>query len=150
MHYLVKFRVTDAGKLEDAYVTPEGDRGWAILEAENEEALRGSLKDREIEEIQPLLPAKEYAAVAGAQREVEDSKRRFVDDPAGALHEARQSVGRAMEARGYSRQGDDASSSRREVVEEYERTNVRESGSLEEQRSAFSKLSELLERIIRT
>lgn len=154
MHYLTKFKVTDAEKLEDAYVTPEGDYGWAIIEAESEEALRNSLRDREIEEVQPLLPAREYAAIAGARREVEDSKRRFVDDPAGALREARQSVSRAMEARGYSNSSGERSnaeepSSRREVREEYERTDVGESGSLEDQRSAFGKLSGLLERISR-
>lgn len=150
MHYLARFKVTDAENLEDAYVSPEGDRGWAILEVESEEALRGSLQDREIEEIQPLLPAREYAAVARARREVEDSKRRFVDDPAGALREARQSVGRAMEARGYSESGREESPPRRELAEEYERTDVGESGSLEDQRSAFSKLSGLLERLTHT
>lgn len=99
-----------------------------------------------------MLPAREYVAISRARSDLEDSKKRFVDDPAGALQGARRSVVLAMEARGYSNSGNgegEPSRSRRELEEEYERTDVGESGNLEEQREAFGRLSNLLERLAR-
>jgi|SRR5215207_5837262 len=152
MHYLARFKVDKPANWDNAYLAPEGDRGWTILEAENEETLRSALEDREVEEIQPLLPAREFVAIDEARNDFENSKRRFVDDPSGALQEARQAVGRAMEARGYpsSENADQASKSRREVLEEYEHTDVGETGNLEDQRGAFDRLSELLGRLPHT
>lgn len=150
MHYLAKFKVEKPTNWDNVYLAPEGDRGWEILEAENEEAARGALEDREVEELQPLIPARAYVAISEARTQIEDSKKRFVDDPSGALQEARQSVGKAMEARGYSGSDGETSESRRELAEEYQRTDVGESGNLEDQRGAFDRLSKILERLTRT
>lgn len=174
MHYLVKFKVEEVEDWSNFYIAPEGDRGWSIIEAESEEALRSDLeegkeveegresegsgetgegreaeKSREIEEVQPLLPAHEYVAISKAREELDASKRRFVDDPSGALQEAREAVGQAMEACGYSRNGgsESSSESRSEVMEEYEKTNVGESSDLEEMREAFDQLSRTLQRL---
>ena len=69
---------------------------------EGEESLRRDLLEgQEAEETQPVLPAQEYVAVQRAHEDLENSKARFVDDPSGALAEARRSVGQALEARGY-------------------------------------------------
>jgi hypothetical protein len=105
MYYLVRFRVQrasdveDVADREDVYVSPEGDQGWTILEVENEEDLRRTVEGQDVEEAQPVLLAREYVAISRARRELEDSKARFVDDPSGALEEARQAVSWALEAR---------------------------------------------------
>jgi len=107
VYYLVRFKVhqpadvEDVADREDVYVAPEGDRGWTVLEVEDEEDLRRTVEGQDVEEVQPVLLAREYVAISSARRELEDSKARFVDDPSGALEEARQAVGRALEARGY-------------------------------------------------
>ncbi len=160
MHYLVRL---DAERLlgdedvvdrDDVYIAPEGDRGWAIFDADDEETLRQDLQreGQEVEEVQPLLTAREYVAVLRARGDLEDSKTRFVDDPSGALAEAHQAVGRAMEALGYPppERADEASRSRQEVLREYQSTSAGESGSLEDMRGAFSRLSDLLDRLSRT
>jgi hypothetical protein len=93
MHYLVRFRterladVESVASQEGVYISPEGEQGWAIREAEGEESLRQDLEGQEVEEVQPMLPGREYLAVRNARRELEDLKPRFVDDPPGALAE---------------------------------------------------------------
>ena len=158
MYYLVRFRVQqpsdveDVADREDVYVAPEGDRGWTVLEVEDEEDLRRTVEGQDVEEVQPVLLAREYVAISRARRELEDSKARFVDDPSGALEDARQAVGRALEARGYpsSERENEASGSRQEVLREYEATDTEGSGSLEDKRSAFNRLSDLLARMAHT
>jgi len=158
MYYLVRFRVQrssdveDVADREDVYVSPEGDQGWTILEVEDEEDLRRTVEGQDVEEVQPVLLAREYVAISRARRELEDSKARFVDDPSGALEEARQAVGRALEARGYptSERADEASGTRQEVLKEYQSTDTGGSGSLEDTRGAFNRLSDVLDRVART
>ncbi len=159
MHYLVKFKAKQLESVEriadrdDVYIAPEGDWGWTILEAEDEESLRQDfLEDQEAEEVQPVLPAREYMAILGAREHLEDSKARFVDDPSEALAEARRAVGRALEARGYPppERANEALESRQEVLREYQDTDTGDSGSLEDMRSAINRLSDLLDRLART
>ena len=158
MHYLVRFRTEKLADVEYVagqewvYFSPEGDLGWAIREAEDEESLRQDLEGQEVEEVQPMLPGREYLAVRNARRELEDLKPRFVDDPSGALAEARRSVGRVMEARGYPppERANDASRSRREVIREYQETDTSDSGTLEDKRNSFNRLSTLLDQLTRT
>jgi hypothetical protein len=158
MHYLVRFRTERLADMdyvagqERVYISPEGDQGWAIREAEDEESLRRDLEGQEVEEVQPMLPGREYLAVRNARRELEDLKPRFVDDPSGALAEARRSVGRVMEARGYPppERANEASRSRQQVIREYQDTNTSDSGTLEDKRNSFNRLSALLDRLTRT
>ena len=158
MYYLVRFKVgqpadvEDVTDREDVYVSPEGDRGWTVLEVEDEEDLRRTVEDQDVEEVQPVLLAREYVAISRARSELEDSKARFVDDPSGALEEARWAVGRALEARGYPppERMNEASGSRQEVLREYQATGTGGSGSLEDTRDAFSRLADLLDRAART
>jgi hypothetical protein len=152
MHYIVEFKTEHPESWDDTYLNPEGTRGWVILEAEDEEALRRDLAGREIEGIQPVLPAREYAAISDARTDVENAKARFVDDPSGALAEARRSVGMALEARGYPppERAEEAPGSRQEILREYQSTAVDDSDNVEEMRSAFNRLSDLLERMVRT
>jgi hypothetical protein len=152
MHYIVEFRTERPEDWDDTYLNPEGTRGWAILEAEDEEALRRNLADREIEGIQPVLPAREYTAILGARTDLEKAKAHFVDDPSGALSDARRSVGRALEARGYPppERTDEAPRPRQEILREYQSIDVYDPNNLEEMRSAFNRLSDVLERVIRT
>lgn len=158
MHYLVKFDMHQLRDMEevadrdDVYISPEGDRGWTILEAEDEETLRRTLEGQGAEEFQPVLPAREYTAILSARSDLEDSKTRFVDDPSGAVTEARRSVGRAMEARGYPppERANEAPGSRQEVLREYQDTDPGDSGSLEDMRDALNRLSHLLDRLTRT
>ena len=158
MHYLVRFRTERLADMdyvagqEGVYISPEGDQGWAIREAEGEEFLRRDLEGQEVEEVQPMLPGREYLAVRNARRELEDLKPRFVDDPSGALAEARRSVGRVMEARGYPppERANEASKSRREVIREYQETDTSDSGTLEDKRNSFNRLSTLLDQLTRT
>lgn len=156
MHYLVEFKMEQLAMNEvedrdEVYISPEGDRAWAFVEAEDEESLRRGLEDREVEEIQPVVPARGYAAITRAREDLESSKTRFVDDPSGALAEARRSVGQAMEARGYppSDRAEDAPQSRQEVLREYQDTDTGESGNLEDIRGAFDRLSNVLDRLTR-
>jgi len=158
MHYLVRFRTERLADMdyvagqEGVYISPEGDQGWAIREAEGEEFLRRDLEGQEVEEVQPMLPGREYLAIRDARSELEDLKPRFVDDPSGALAEARRSVGRALEARGYlpSERANEAAGSRQEVIREYQDTNTSDFGSLEDKRNSFNRLSALLERLTHT
>jgi hypothetical protein len=152
MHYIVEFKTEHPESWDDTYLNPEGTRGWAILEAEDEEALRRDLASREVEGIQPVLPAREYAVISEARMDLENSKARFVDDPSGALADARRSVGRALEARGYPppERADEAPRSRQEILREYQSTDVDDPNNLEEMRSAFNRLSDVLERVVRT
>jgi hypothetical protein len=75
-----------------------------------------------------------------------------VDDPLGALAEARRSVGRALEARGYllSERADETQGSRQEVIREYQSTDTSDSRTLEDKRNSFNRLSALLDRLART
>ncbi len=93
-----------------------------------------------------MLPAHEYAAILEARKDVENSKSRFVDDPSEALAEARRAVGQALEARGYPppERANEATRSRQEVLREYQATDTGSSGSLEDMRSAFDRLSNVL------
>jgi hypothetical protein len=158
MHYLVRFRterladVESVAGQEGVYISPEGEQGWAIREAEGEESLRRDLEDQEVEEVQPILPGREYLAVRNARRELEDLKPRFVDDPPGALAEARRSVGRVLEARGYPppERANEAPGSRQEVIREYQSTDTGDSGTLEDKRNSFLRLSALLDRLANT
>jgi hypothetical protein len=158
MLYLVKFRmqqmadIEDVGDRDDVYISPEGDRGWTIIEVEDEEDLRRTVGGQEVEEAQQVLLPREYLAIGRARRELEDSKSRFVDDPPGALATAREAVGRALEARGYPSPGraNEASQSRQEVLREYQDTDTGHSENLEDTRSAFNRLSDLLDRVART
>lgn len=155
MRYLVKFSthgLSDVDGLADregVYLSPEGDAGWAILEEEDEESLRSNL-GAEAEEIQPLLSIREYVAVRDARNDLEEAKGRFVDDPSGALQEARRSVGRALEARGYPSpdRAEDAPQARREILQEYRKTDP-DGADVDDMREAFSRLSDLLERSAR-
>jgi hypothetical protein len=76
MHYLVRFRterladVESVAGQEGVYISPEGEQGWAIREAEGEESLRRDLEGQEVEEVQPMLPGREYLAVRNARREL--------------------------------------------------------------------------------
>ena len=144
--------VEDVADREDVYVAPEGDRGWTVLEVEDEEDLRRTVEGQEVEEVQPVLLAREYVAISRARRELEESKAGFVDDPSGALEKARQAVGRALEARGYPpvERANEAPGSRQEVLREYEASATEGSGSLEDTRGAFNRLSDVLDRIART
>ena len=160
MHYLVKFRTEQLTNIENeadqdgVYIAPEGDRGWAILEEGKESSHHNILEAlrQEAEEVQPVLPGREYVAIVGARKDLENAKARFVDDPSGALAEARRAVGRALEARGYlsPENTDQASSSHQEVLQEYRSTDVGGSGNTEEMREAFDRLSDILERLTRT
>ena len=159
MRYLVKFKTEQLPNMEyvadrdDVYIASERDRGWAILEAEDEESLRQDLLEgQEAEEVQPVLPAREYVAIRRACEELENSKARFVDDPSGALAEARRSVGQALEARGYPppERANEAPRPRQEILREYQSTDTGDSGSLEDMRGAFERLSGLLDRLVRT
>jgi hypothetical protein len=156
MHYLVRFETEQLAMEEvedrhDVYFAPEGDRAWAILEARDEETLRQNLEGQGVEEVQHMLPAREYVAILGARRDLEESKTRFVDDPSGALAEARKAVGRALEARGYpsSERADEAPGSRQEILRDYQSTDTEDSGNLEDVRGSFNRLSDLLDRIAR-
>ena len=159
MHYLVKFRTDHLKNMEyvadrgEAYVSPEGDRGWAILKAEDEETLRRDLlEDQEAEEVRSVVPVREYVAIQRAREDLENAKARFVDDPSGALAEARRSIGQALEARGYPppERATEAPQSRQEILREYQNTDMGDSGDLEDIRDAFSRLSDLLGRLTRT
>ena len=152
MHYIVEFKTEHPEGWDATYLTPDGTRGWTILEAEDEEALRQNLAGREIEGMQPVLPAREYAAISEARTDLESSKARFVDDPSGALAEARRSVGRALDARGYPppEHADEAPRARQEILREYQSTDVDNPNNLQEMRSAFNRLSEILERVPHT
>ena len=158
MHYLVRFRterladVESVAGQEGVYISPEGEQGWVIREAEGEESLRRDLEGQEVEEVQPILPGREYLAVHNARKELEDLKPRFVDDPSGALAEARKSVGRVLEARGYPppERANEASESRQEVIREYQSTDTGDSGTLEDERDSFLGLSALLDRLAHT
>jgi hypothetical protein len=158
VYYLVRFKVRqpadveDVADREDVYVAPEGDRGWTVLEVEDEEDLRRTVEGQDVEEVQPVLLAREYIAISRARRELEESKARFVDDPSGALEDARQAVGRALEARGYpsSERVNETSGSRQEVLREYQAIDMGGSGSLEDTRGAFNRLSDVLDRVART
>ena len=159
MRYLVQFKTEQLTSLEyvedrdDVYVSPEGDRGWAILEAEDEESLRQDLlQGQEVEEARPVLLAREYVAIQKAREDLQNSKARFVDDPSGALAQARRSVGQALEARGYPppERANEAPRSRQEVLQEYQSTDAGDSGNLEDMRGAFDRLSGLLDRLART
>ncbi len=156
MRYLVDFRtegpedVEFVAERDNVYFSPEGGRGWAILEADDEESLRRSLGGR-ADEVQLVLPASEYRVIHEARRELEDSKARFVDDPAGAISDARRSVGRVMEERGYSppEREEEAPGCRREILKDYRDTDRGGSEDLEDQRDAFNRLSGILDRIAR-
>jgi hypothetical protein len=158
MLYLVKFRmqqtadIEDVGDRDDVYIAPEGDRGWTVIEVEDEEDLRRTVAGQEVEETQMVLLPREYLAIGRARMELEDSKARFVDDPSGALAAAREAVGRALEARGYPSpdRANEASRSRQEVLREYQETDTGHSENLEDTRSAFDRLSDLLDRVART
>lgn len=157
MHYLVRLRMDRHESTErfrdqtDVFLSPEGNRGWMILEAEDEEALHRQLEGIEVEESEPVLPVSEYAAISEARKSLEETKARFVDDPDGALAEARRQVGFALEKRGYPppERAADASRYRRDILRDYERTETGESASVEEKRKAFNTLSELLDRSAR-
>lgn len=156
MHYLVNFMTESPDDVEavadrsDVYFSPEGDRGWMVLEADDEESVRRDLEGRE-EDIHPILPAGEYKAIHEARRELEDTKARFVDDPSGALSDARAAVNRVMEKRGYPppEREDEAPARRREILRDYRDTGRSESEGLEDQREAFNRLSEILDRVAR-
>ena len=159
MRYLIKFKTEQLTNMEhiadrdDVYITPEGGHGWAILEAEGVESLRRDLLEgQEAEEVQSVLTAQEYVAVQRAHEDLENCKARFVDDPSGALAEARRSVGQALEARGYPppERANEAPRSRQEILQEYQSTDVGGSRDLEDMRGAFDRLSGLLDRLIRT
>ena len=158
MHYLVKFKTEQSEIMEriasrdNLYVVPEGDWGWAILEVGDEQALRQDLEGQEAEEVQPVLPIGEYLAILGAREYLNDSKAHFLDDPSGALAEARQAVGQALEARGYPppERASEAPQARQEILREYQDTNIEDSGSLEDVRDAFNRLSDLLNRLAHT
>jgi hypothetical protein len=157
MHYLVEFKMEQLAMEEvedrdDVYVSPEGDRAWTFIEAEDEESLRRGLEDQGVEDVRPVLPARGYAAISKARQDLESAKTRFVDDPSGALEEARRSVGQAIEARGYpspDRAGA-ASQLRREVLQEYQETDTGNSGNLEDVRNSFNRLSDVLDHLTRT
>jgi hypothetical protein len=73
MHYLVRFETEQLAMEEvedrqDVYFAPEGDRAWAILEARDEESLRKNLEGQGIEEVQPMLLAREHMVIVGARR----------------------------------------------------------------------------------
>lgn len=155
MRYLVNFSlesVSDVGSLSErdgVYLSPDGDVGWAILDEDGEDSIGNSL-GVEPREVRPLLSAREYVAVRDAREELEQAKGRFVDDPSGALQDARRSVGRALEARGYPApdRAEEATGSRREILQEYQRTDP-DGADEESMREAFSNLSNLLERSAR-
>jgi hypothetical protein len=75
-----------------------------------------------------------------------------VDDPPGALAEARRSVGRVLEARGYPppERANEAPGTRQEVIREYQSTDTGDSGTLEDKRNSFLRLSALLDRLAHT
>jgi hypothetical protein len=159
MRYLIKFKTEQLASLDhvadrdDVYISPEGDRGWAILEAEDEESLRRDLlQGQQVEETQSVLSAREYVAIQKAREGLQNSKTRFVDDPSGALAEARRSVGEALEARGYPppERANEAPRSRQEVIQEYRDTDAGDSGNLDDMRGAFDRLSGVLDRLART
>jgi len=158
VYYLVRFKVRqpadveDVADREDVYVAPEGDRGWTVLEVEDEEDLRRTVEGQDVEEVQPVLLAREYVAISRARRELEASKAGFVDDPSGALEKARQAVGRALETRGYPpvERANEAPGSRQEILREYQATDPGSSEGLEDTRDAFNRLSDLLDRMTRT
>jgi hypothetical protein len=158
VYYLVRFKVRqpadveDVADREDVFVSPEGDRAWTVLEVEDEEDLRRTVEGQDVEEVQPVLLAREYMAISRARRDLEESKARFVDDPSGALEEARRAVGQALEAQGYPPQerANEAPGSRQEVLREYQATATGSSESLEDTRDAFNRLTDLLDRLART
>ena len=135
---------------EGVCISPEGEQGWAIWEGE--ESLHRDLEGQEVEEVQPILPGRDYLAVRNARRELEDLKPRFVDDPPGALAEARRSVGRVLEVRGYPppERANEAPGSRQEVIREYQSTDTGDSGTLKDRRNSFLRLSALLDRLAHT
>jgi hypothetical protein len=153
MYYLVELRVSRPESAEraaqrgDVYLSPEGNRGWILARADNEEALRRSLQNHEVEEVRPVLPAREYVEMQRARQELEQSKSRFVDDPTGALAEARHSVLKVIEGRGY---GAPERTDGQEILREYDATEIGEGASLEERREAFGRLERLLDRLSRT
>lgn len=157
MHYLVKVKmdkdesVERLGDRADVFLTPEGDQGWAIIEAEDEEAIRRELEGLEVERSEPVLPVSEYAAIREARKNIEETKARFVDDPSGALDEARRQVGFALEKRGYPspEHAQDAYRHRQDILREYQRIEASDSASVEEKREAFNALSDLLDRSAR-
>ena len=158
MRYLVKFNTEQLTSIEyvadqeGVYISPEGDLGWAILEAEDEYSLRRDLlQGQEVEEAQPVLPGREYVAITRAREDLENSKARFVDDPPGALAEARKSVGQALEARGYPppERANEAPRSQQEILREYQETDAGDPGSLEDMRDVLNSLSGLLDRLTR-
>lgn len=155
MRYLVRFSTRDLSELdslagrEGVYLSPDGEAGWAVLEEESEDSLRGNL-GVEAEEVQPLLSAREYLAVRDARARLEEAKGRFVDDPSGALQDARRSMGQALEARGYPPpdRAEEAPQARREILREYSETEP-DGTDVSDMRESFSRLSELLERSAR-
>jgi hypothetical protein len=159
MHYLVRLKAEelvrdeDVADRDDVYLSPEGDRGWAIFDADDEESLRQDLlqEGQEVEEVQPLLTAREYMAVLKAREDLESSKARFVDEPSEALSEGHRAVGRALEALGYPppERADEAPQSRQEILREYQDVDTGELGSLEDMRGSFGRLSDLLDRLVR-
>jgi hypothetical protein len=46
------------------------------------------LEGQEAEEVQPVVPVREYMTIRGTREDLENAKARFVDDPSGALAEA--------------------------------------------------------------
>ena len=92
------------------------------------------------------------AADCGCPQGVGGIQGTFVDDPSGALEEARPAVGQALEARGYPppERADEAPESRREILREYQATGTEGSESLEDTRGAFNRLTDLLDRLART
>ena len=80
MHYLVRFRtefladVESVADQEGVYISPEGEQGWSIREAEDEESLRRDLEGQEVEEVQPILPGREYLAVRDARRDEQERR----------------------------------------------------------------------------
>src|SRR5215212_3598066 len=137
MHYVVKLEMDRPESTErldergDVFLTPDGEQGWAILEAEDEDSVRWELEGHKVEEVQPVLPVKEYAAIREARENIEEVKARFVDDPSGE-------------------RADGASRHRQVILREYHRTQTSESASVEEKREAFNAFSDLLDRSART
>ena len=46
------------------------------------------LEGQESEEVQSVVPVREYVTIRGTREDLENAKARFVDDPSGALAEA--------------------------------------------------------------
>jgi len=96
--------------------------------------------------------AREYVGIQKAREALENSKARFVDDPSGALAEARRAVGQALETRGYPppERANEAPQTRQEILQEYRSTDMGDTGRLEDMRDAYIRLSDLLDRLTRT